>query len=446
MSTAATPGRRRRWPWWLGGALIALAIVGLLSRGFIAEKLTLKRSADAYLIGYPLVSMTATREALVEPPAQMNAFSHARYLPDGRSSVQVVAPSRDTYYSSAWLDLTDGPVVIDQPDMGERFWLMPVLDAWTNVIADPGTRTLGNGPHRIVIAGPDWQGEPPPESQVYRSPTNLAWAILRITAGPGIAALQDGFRMAHLSDLGSPSKAAVFEAPRSTKDVRAEVDGLSGQEFFTKLADALETVPVDADAAATLAKAGVTPGTFTAPTGSAAEGLAQTPGRVQTAMTEAITSGEGSTVINGWRVPPMILGDYGTQYPTRAVVAREGLGANLPADAVYASTTVDSAGEPLTGGRTYRVDVPADVPVRAFWSVSLYDDHGNFLPGATKGLSVSGGPNEKAVVITVAPKPVAGPWLRSPTTGSFRLLMRLYWPQQSVLDNAWTYPTVSAVD
>lgn len=431
-----------RWRWVAIG-LALLAVVAFLGRGLVVEKLTLKRGADAYLIGYPLVTMMATRDALVEPPAAINAFSHARYLPDGQSSVQVVAPSRDTYYSSAWLDLRDGPVIIEQPDMGERFWLMPVLDAWTNVIADPGTRTLGNDPHTIVITGPGWTGATPPEAQIYRSPTEIAWAILRIQAGPGVAKLQDGFTIAPLSDPSATTESAVFEQPRSTADVRAAVDALSGEQFFAQLAKALENTQIDPEAAQTLARIGVTPGAFDAPTGAAAQGLADVPARVQEGMTEAIESGQGSTEINGWRVPPMILGDYADEYPTRAVVAREGLGANLPADAVYATTTVDASGADLQGGRTYTIDMPADVPVGAFWSVSVYDSQGSFLPGAVDGLSVSGGPDEPAVPITVSPTKTEGAWLRSPEQGPFRLLMRLYQPEQVVLDNQWQYPPVS---
>ncbi len=72
--------------------LFALAFLALLGHNLIVEKLTLKRGADAYLVGYPLVTMDATRMALTEAPSQVNAFTHARYLPDASSSVQVVAP------------------------------------------------------------------------------------------------------------------------------------------------------------------------------------------------------------------------------------------------------------------------------------------------------------------------------------------------------------------
>jgi hypothetical protein len=444
-----------RWLKWLGAGLAIVALIALLPPGrtLITEMLWLKRGADAYLIGYPLVTMQATRDALVQPPARMNAFSHARYLPDARNTVNVVSPSRDTVYSSVWLDLRDGPMLIEQPDMGERYWLMPVLDAWTNVVADPGTRTIGNDPHTLLVAGPDWQGQAPPDAVVYRSPTDLAWAILRIQTGPdlaGVARLQDGFRIAPLSAPDAWAKSTVFERPREAIDVRAQVDALSGQEFFDRLAQGLATQPLspdDPDAAATLSRIGVTPGEFTPPTNRAElDGLAKVPSRVQQGLTDAVNSqdgGGGATISNGWRIPPMSLGDYGTDYPVRAAVAREGLGANLPEDAVYASTRVDDQGDLLTGDRSYVIDVPDQMPVRAFWSVTVYDDRGNLLPGVDDGLSVSGdrtsGPQR--IVISTA-KPDQGLWLRAPDTGEFRLIMRLYWPDQVVLDGQWPFPPV----
>jgi hypothetical protein len=442
------------------GLLAAIVVLGLVAasppgRGFIGEKLALRDGAQAYLIGYPLVTMHATRQALIQPPARMNAFIHTRYLPDARKAVNVVSPSRDMFYSSAWLDLREGPVIIEQPDMGDRFWLMPVLDAWTNVVADPGSRTLGNAPHTLLIAGPDWTGQAPAGMTLYRSTTNLAWAILRIQVDnglDGIAELQEGFRVAPLSNRREYRDPAVVERPREVTDVRAAVDALTGEEFFTALADQLRDqplVPDDPAAADTLAKAGIVIGQPYDVSGfSAAQrrGIAEVPGRVQQGMTDAFDSGEASYVSNGWRVPPMDIGDYGTEYPLRAVIAREGLGANLPEDAVYASTSVDNDGEPLIGGRRYAIDLPADMPVNAFWSITAYDERGNLLPGDARTLSVSGqaGTGPRRILVSSSRPDEADGWLRIPASGNFRLLMRLYWPEPEVLNNQWTYPPVRA--
>ena len=148
-------------------------------------------------------------------------------------------------------------------------------------------------------------------------------------------------------------------------------------------------------------------------------GIAEVPGRVQQGMTDAFDSGEASYTSNGWRIPPMDIGDYGTEYPLRAVIAREGLGANLPEDAVYASTSVDADGEPLIGGRNYAIDLPVDMPVNAFWSITAYDQRGNLLPGDAATLSVSGeaGTGPRRILVSASPPDEADGWLRIPEAG-----------------------------
>ena len=66
----------------------------------------------------------------------------------------MVSPNADTLYSLAWLELSDEPVVLSVPEMGERYYLMQLVDAWTNVFAAPGTRTTGNGKGDFAMVGP----------------------------------------------------------------------------------------------------------------------------------------------------------------------------------------------------------------------------------------------------------------------------------------------------
>jgi len=134
---------------------------------------------DAYVFGYPLVLMDITRSLMTAVPkveetkAPINQFSHMSRFPDP-TFTDVVSPNADTLYSSASIDLTREPTILSLPDMGNRYYLMPMLDAWTNVFASPGTRTTGNGKGDYAIVGPAWKGQLPEGVKAIKSSTNMS--------------------------------------------------------------------------------------------------------------------------------------------------------------------------------------------------------------------------------------------------------------------------------
>src|SRR5215469_3195151 len=140
---------------------------------------------EAYLYLYPLVLMDITRKQLINldqnsspfgGPA--NAFTHIRTFPPADARV-VVRPNFDTLYSSAWLDLTNGPIVLSTADTGGRYFLLPLMDMWTDVFAVPGSRTSGTGAAAFAIAPPGWIGNLPQGVARIDSPTPYAWIIGR---------------------------------------------------------------------------------------------------------------------------------------------------------------------------------------------------------------------------------------------------------------------------
>jgi hypothetical protein len=140
---------------------------------------------DTYLYAYPLVLMELTRRTMtnVDAPtptgkAPMNQFSHVRAFPDP-TFTDVVRPNADTLYSMLWYDVAKEPLIVSVPDSAGRYYLLPMLDLWSDVFASPGARTTGTGAQTFAIVGPLWQGDPPAGTRMLRSPTSIGWIIGR---------------------------------------------------------------------------------------------------------------------------------------------------------------------------------------------------------------------------------------------------------------------------
>src|SRR5215467_949405 len=262
-------------------ALGVLMAAALLTAQHTTTKFTpdeaSKLGTEAYIYGYPLVTVEMTRRVLtnVEKPegdfAPMGQFANLRKYPSFTFRV-VTAPNADTLYSSAFLDLTREPYVLSLPNEHGRYYLMPMLSAWTDVFQVPGTRTTGTDAQTYVITGPGWKGTLPQGITEYKSPTNIVWIIGRTysTGTPedykAVHAIQDGYKLVPLSAYGKP-----YTPPLGIVDpdidmvnpVRAQVDVMDPGKFFNTLAHLMKDnppAPADAPIVEKLKRLGIVPG------------------------------------------------------------------------------------------------------------------------------------------------------------------------------------------
>jgi len=397
--------------------------------------------------------------------APMGQFIKARHYPDA-SYRDVTAPNADTLYTIAWIDVGKEPWVLSIPDMKDRYYLMPMLDGWTNVFQVPGKRTTGTGPQTYAITGSGWTGALPAGVKEYKSPTNLVWILGRIycTGTPedyaAVHALQDEFKLVPLSSYGklsTPAAGAVDPSIDMKTAVREQVNRMDANAYFTLLAQLMKTNPpsvADAPALAKYAKIGLTPGKDFDASKLKADFAKRIPEIAQDRIMIQFKINKDVKDNNGWTFTTKT-GLYGTDYLMRALITAIGLGANRPQDAVYPTSQNDGDDQSYDGTNKYVMRFPKGQtpPVQGFWSLTMYDSQYFFVANPLNRYSISPRQNLKTnadgSIDLYIQKDSPGTdkesnWLPAPA-GKFILMLRMYWPDETapfIIDGTWTIPPV----
>ncbi len=346
---------------------------------------------------------------------------------------------------------------------------MPMLDAWTNVFASPGKRTTGTGEGNFAVVGPGWQGALPDGVKEIKAPTAMVWIIGRTQTNgkpdyEAVHAIQRQYTLTLLSSFGKPYTPPSDVSVDPKVDMKTppvkQVEEMDLATFFGSITRLMKDNPpasADAPLVERLASIGVVPGKeFNIGTLDSAtkKGLERAFVAARQKNMSPATGSSGPTE-NGWQVDRTGMGSYGTDYPRRAFIALVGLGANLPQDAIYPMTKVDGDGNPLTGANRYVIhfDKGQTPPANAFWSVTMYDMQQFFVANPIDRYAIGDRDklkfNEDGSLDLFIQHDSPGPeresnWLPAPE-GEFNLIMRLYWPKESMLDGSWKIPPVSHV-
>lgn len=431
-------------------------------------------ATDAYIYGYPLVTMEMTRRVLTnvsEPvgtKAPMGQIIKLRHYPNA-SFRDVTAPNADTLYTTSFFDVGKEPWVLSIPDMKGRYSLMPMLDGWTNVFQVPGKRTTGTDAQTYAITGPGWKGTLPAGVKEYKSPTSMVWLLGRIycTGTPedyaAVHKLQDEFKLVPLSSYGkayTPPPAKADPSIDMKTPVRDQVNRMDAAEYFTLLCELMKTnPPSDADAAqlARFARIGIVPGQSFDASKLKADFVKRVPVvgfdriMLQFKINKAVKNE------NGWAFTTKT-GIYGTDYLMRGLVTAIGLGANRPQDAVYPTSKADAEGHAYSGKKKYVMHFPKGhlPPAEGFWSLTMYNSDYFFVDNPLNRYSISArqdlktnpdGSTDLYIQHESPGKDKESNWLPAPA-GDFILMMRLYWPSEtnpSIIDGSWTIPAAKTV-
>jgi len=458
----------------LGFLLAATLTVPGISNAALSAQEAEEIGVNAYLYFYPLVTMDVTRRQMTNLESgkkpgygPMNEFSHVREYPTADMKV-VVRPNFDTLYSIAWLDLVKEPIILTVPDTDGRYYLMPLLDMWTDVFAVPGKRTTGTQAGHYAVVPQDWKGMLPKDVQRIDAPTPQVWAIGRTqTNGPddyaAVHKVQDGFKLTPLSQWGKkpkPVKAVIDPSLDMKTPPLEQVNQMSAEAFFKYAAELMKVNPphiVDWSMVAQLKKIGIEPGKsfdYDKLDSVVKSALDKAPADSQALMKWKLPT--VARVVNGWSMNTDTMGVYGDYYLKRAMVTMLGLGANQPADAIYPINVADADGKPMNGDQKYVLHFSKEElpPVEAFWSITMYDAEGYQAANAINRFAVSSwmpfqyNTDGSLDIYIQNENPGADKeanWLPAPK-GPLGVTMRLYAPKANALDGRWNPPAVKRVE
>ena len=410
---------------------------------------------DALLYVLPLLEMAATRDRLLSRGGSQNMLYHRRDLADA-SSRAVTSPNNDTLYSTAWLDLTAGPVGVTLPDLGQRYVSLQLMDMYTNNFAVLGTRTTGSAAANFTLVGPN-DAIATSERNILRAPTPHIWALARVLVDGA-----DDLEAARTAQAGLLIEGPKVAARPRSSTVAAAAPEARWQDVFAEANRLLaeERPPVtDLAMLRRIAPLGVGPDAeFNADAFSDSDRETIAAG-VADARALVIDPRNRGQAIQGWYYPGPTLGVWAQDYGARAVVARTGLAA-LPRDEAMYMRPEGIDGNALYDGRKmWRIHfAPGQLPpVSGFWSLTMYErtpDGQSFftvnplnryaIGNRTPGLKTN---DDGTLDIWIGhDDPGEGKranWLPAPA-GPFTMTLRAYLPARSLLSGDYKLPPMTS--
>ncbi|MBU6309051.1 MAG: DUF1254 domain-containing protein [Planctomycetes bacterium] len=435
-------------------------------------------AAEAYVWGWPLAYVHQVRVALERVPfpgrsggmpvAPVNRLAMLADRATHRLR-GVACPNQDVFYGFGMFDLEASPVVLQVPDFRGRFWLYQLGDQRTDAFADFGSMH-GTKPGCYLVVGPAWSGAVPAGiAGVVRSPTRYAYCIPRIffsdVSGDREAALPlvnqvaayplneysgamqsvDWSRARWLPDVTGKGRRAVNVSPAEfiaiLPTLLIDVPPRPGEE---PLYDRMRSLVLSIESDSALRQ-------------HAEEAATNVDHNVVAPLFHFRNVGEPlpsgwTTLVNG--------GEFGTDYRTRTAVAKSNVFVNRRRETAYYFLDVDAEGRRLEGSREYRLTFPRGSlpPARGFWSLTVYDER-HALPEDAGGRHSIGSRTQAleynpdgSLTITIGPGEASAGEGVSPaacnrltaSAGGFSLYLRLYWPEQSVVDGSWSPPALLA--
>ena len=470
MVTVSTQGIAQQTPFPTSADQVTQPVTGAVMHAEYVK--TIGRMA--YVWGWPMVNSFNRRAAITQAPEPGRLGGVVPVAPRGRLCMLtdyvepnqsfVACPNQDVVYGTGFWFLDEGPIVLQVPDFGDRFWIYALYDARTDQFGEFG-KPYGTKPGFYLIVGPNWEGKTPPGiTAVVRSPTEFCFA------GPRIFLNDTDEDKAAVQPLVNQINAyplAEFDGKMKIKDwndipsfpapeVEGENKWVVPEAFFDQLPGVMAAVaPLPGEEALYAA--------FKQVLDAAEKDPAVKKALVEVAIeTEKEVIGpmflwkhNGIPAGNGWNRSANNA-DWGFDYLMRTSTARSNMFDNRPTETQYFYTDGDSEGMQLEGKNLYKVTFPKGElpPVNGFWSLTIYNQHHLFevnelnrysLGTKNKDLKFNADGSLTFYAGTKSPgKDKESNWLPAPE-GIFSLYLRSYWSKKAILDGSWVPPKIERV-
>jgi len=429
-------------------------------------EISAKQAEALYDFAYPLVMMKISQDAMLSSPLRkddhLNQFIMFKKLAQPENTA-VVLGNRNTLYCVGWVDLSQGPVLFEIPNMNKRYYVMPLIDAWTNTFKSLGSRTTGQKAQKYILTLPGYDGEIPSGYTQIKCPTAMVWITGRIQADNDkdaikANALQDKYILKSFNPDNTLNQyKPQFKALEIKKPVPYSLN-MGASEFYNTFFDMLKNNPPNKADFKFLKTYGITKN-------QSLKSFEKLSKNNQASLTAGLKTREayykkifykGSEQKSAWDFKIEDMGDWGTNYERRAYFAVWGIGANIPQDAVYGVSQLDGDLKQLEGSNTYRISFPIDgtPEVGGFWSITAYNNEGylehndqnRYATGSNMPIQFNSDYSLDLYLSATKPKGVPKfNWIPTPE-GTFKILFRMYWPKESILNGDYTLPNIEKID
>jgi len=430
-----------------------------------------RRAVEAIIWGMPIVNFDLMYEAMVRLGGAANQVLYWSRLPDWKN--QTLTPNPDSIYLMPFIDTTDaGPMVLEIPPADDGTIVGSVMDCWQAPLEDVGPAGLDKGQGAKYLILPPGYTEAVPEGYMpLRSDTYKGYALLRsilksVSDEDVAKAVEYGKRIKlyPLSQAASPPETTFIDAVDKIFDATIPYD----MRYFQSLDRMVQSEPwLERDRAMIdqLKSIGIEKGKAFDPDANTVP-LLERAAREAKAWFEAHYEEVFSPPFyddEKWALPvskelvegqetffanhnSYVVDNRGLTY-TYAFFSPKHLGAGQ----YYLMTIKDKAGQPFEGGRTYRLVVPPNAPVKQYWSATVYDRATHALIRDQRWSSRSSQTpdlqknDDGSVNIYFGPKAPVGKesnWVPTRPSSEFEVLFRFYGPEPALFEKTWKLPDI----